>query len=187
LSAVVASCGGCSDDDRAVPVYTSYDYEETDGSAEDKTTERWDMADTSPYGEDEREEAVVPYHSMNGVKYVDVKVNGVGLEMIFDTGCAGMHISLAEARYLYDKGTLTDDDFLGVSPAVTADGNVSVDMVVNLREVIISDQVVRHNVAATVSANTDAPLLLGNGVLDSIESTTIDNENQTIIFRFKEK
>ncbi len=185
LSAVVASCGGCSDDDRAVPVYTSYDeddYEETD-----ETTEEWDMADTSPYGEEEREEAVVPYRSKNGVKYVDVKVNGVGLEMIFDTGCAGMHISVAEARYLYDKGTLTDDDFLGVSPAVTADGNVSVDMVVNLREVIISDQVVCHNVAATVSANTDAPLLLGNGVLDRIESTTIDNENHNLIFRFKEK
>ncbi len=180
LSGLVANCGGCDDGDKAVTVYTSYIpinenyHKETSEDSDNVTTDDW-------------EEAVVPYRNKNGVKYVDVKVNGVGLEMIFDTGCSDMHISVAEARYLYAKGTLTDDDFLGLSPVQTADGNVSVDMVVNLREVAISDLPVRYDVSATVSYNNEAPPLLGNGVLDSIELTTIDSKNHNLIFRYRKK
>ena len=31
----------------------------------------------------------VPYREAGGVKFVHVKVNGVGWDMIFDTGCSG--------------------------------------------------------------------------------------------------
>lgn len=131
------------------------------------------------------EEIVVPFRDENGVKLVPVKVNGVGFEMIFDTGCSGTLISLAEAQYLYSKGTLTEEDFLRVAPSQIADGSVVENMVVNLKEVVIDDRIFCANVQATVSSNANAPLLLGNEVLDRTATITIDNNNNTLIFKLK--
>ena len=105
------------------------------------------------------DEIVVPFRNENGVKYVPVKVNGVGFEMIFDTGCSGTLISLAEADYLYKKGLLTRDDILGKTKSQIADGSIVENMVVNLEEVVIDDKIRCVNVQATVSNNINAPLL----------------------------
>lgn len=130
-------------------------------------------------------EVVVPFRYENGVKYVAVKVNGVGFDMIFDTGCSGALISVVEANYLYQKGKLTDDDILGTAKSQIADGSVVENMVVNLQEVVINDQILCPNVKATVSSNIDAPLLLGNEILDRLATITIDNENRALIFKLK--
>lgn len=66
-----------------------------------------------------------------------------------------------------------------------ADGSIVENMVINLKEVIIADQIFCPNVEATVSKNIDAPLLLGNEILNRTESYTIDNINRTIIFKLK--
>ena len=42
------------------------------------------------------------------------------------------------------------------------------------------------NVQAVVSANINAPLLLGNEVLNRLATITIDNDNQTLNFKLKE-
>ena len=131
------------------------------------------------------EEIVVPFRNENGVKYVSVKVNGVGFEMIFDTGCSGALISVAEANYLYQKGKLTQDDILGTAQAQIADGSVVENMIVNLKEVVINDQILCPNVKATVSSNINAPLLLGNEILDRLATIKIDNENETLNFKLK--
>ena len=68
-----------------------------------------------------KKEFIIPYKESKGVKIIAVKVNGVGLEMIFDTGCSGTLISIAEANYLYQKGLLTENDFLGISKSMIAD------------------------------------------------------------------
>ena len=36
----------------------------------------------------------VPYEEMAGVKTITAKLNGVSLDMIFDTGCSGISLSL---------------------------------------------------------------------------------------------
>ena len=131
-------------------------------------------------------EIIVPFREKNGVKYVRVAVNGVGLDMIFDTGCSSTLISIAEARYLYEKGKLTDEDVLGMANSQVADGSIVENMVVNLREVVIDDQIACPNVQAVVSANINAPLLLGNEVLNRLATITIDNDNQTLNFKLKE-
>lgn len=131
------------------------------------------------------DEVVVPFRSENGVKYVQVKVNGVGFEMIFDTGCSGALISIAEANYLYQKGKLTQDDILGMTQSQIADGSVVENMVVNLKEVVINDQILCPNVQATVSGNINAPLLLGNEIMDRLATVKIDNEQQALIFKLK--
>lgn len=168
VSFSVESCNGCSSNkDEATPLISPYDDE-----------------DETLYGQS-GDEIVVPYRNDNGVKYVQVKVNSVGFEMIFDTGCSGALISIAEAKYLYEKGKLTEEDFRGTARSQIADGSIVENMVVNLKEVIIYDKVLCPNVEATVSGNINAPLLLGNEILDRVAAITIDNQNQTLKFKIK--
>ncbi len=164
LAALLFSCGK----EKKKPIYYDMSY----------------LSEATSYAKS-GEEIVIPFRYENGVKYVTVKVNGVGFEMIFDTGCSGALISLAEADYLYQKGTLTRDDILGFAQATIADGSVVENMVVNLKEVIIDDKILCPNVTATVSKNINAPLLLGNEILDRLATITIDNENKTLNFKIK--
>ena len=132
----------------------------------------------------------VPFREAGGVKFVHVKVNGVGWDMIFDTGCSGTLLSLSEARYLAEKGLLLREDIIGTTHSQIADGSIIENMVVNLRKVsIITSEggtIDCYNVNATVSNNIDAPLLLGNEVLDEVAyDYTIDNTRNIISFNVK--
>ena len=118
ITTTLFSCGG----DKKTPIYV-----ETENVSEEKETEDTSYAQSG-------EEIVVPFRNENGVKYVQVKVNGVGFEMIFDTGCSGALISVAEANYLYQKGKLTQEDILGTAQSQIADGSVVENMVVNLKQ-----------------------------------------------------
>ena len=89
-------------------------------------------------------------------------------------------ISQAEANYLYAKGLLSKEDLLGSVNSELADGRITKNMVINLKEVVLGDQLVFHNVKAAVSDNMQASLLLGNEVLNRVASYTIDNEQQVI-------
>ncbi len=125
----------------------------------------------------------IPFEVRGGVRYVKVKVNGVEMEMVFDTGASGVSLSLTEARFLYKQGTLTDDDILGYTQSRIADGSIVEDMVVNLKEIELTDGLVIENVKALVTNNFKAPLLLGNSALRELGSFTIDDENGVIIFQ----
>lgn len=127
----------------------------------------------------------IPYREQGGVKYVKVEVNGMGVEMIFDTGASNTLISMAEARYLYEKGQLTADDILGKSSSRVASGDIVQNTVVRLREVVIGGRLRCENVIATVSDNVGAPLLLGNEVLNRAAAFTIDNERKVVRFMLR--
>lgn len=131
------------------------------------------------------EDVAVPYREQNGVKILKVRVNGFPFDMIFDTGCSTTLISLAEAQYLYQKGALSKDDFQGTTQSQVATGELVENMVVVLREVVIGDGILCHNVVATIANNAQAPLLLGNEVLNRAPSYTIDNTNQQLIFHLQ--
>ena len=136
------------------------------------------------------EQVEVPYREDVGVKLVHVKVNGVGWDMIFDTGCSGTLLSLSEARYLAEIGLLVKEDILGTTQSQIADGSIVENTVVKLRKVSIianEDKTIDcYNVRATVSNNIDAPLLLGNEVLDEVAyDYTIDNTRKIISFNVK--
>jgi len=130
----------------------------------------------------------VPFNIENGVKYITVKINGLSTDMIFDSGCSETLISTLEAQQLLKRGLLTEEDFLGVSKSVIADGSIVEDAIFNLRTLEITDGnqvIVCHNVLTQVSSNTEAPVLLGNGVLDRVASYTIDNEEKVVRFKLK--
>lgn len=169
ISATLLSCGG----DKKKPIYVDTENISEEQDASDDT-----------YAQS-GDEIIVPFRNENGVKYIPVKVNGIGFDMIFDTGCSGALISVAEANYLYQKGKLTQEDILGTAQSQIADGSVVENMVVNLKEVIINDQISCPNVHATVSNNINAPLLLGNEILDRLATIKIDNEQEALIFKLK--
>ena len=55
----------------------------------------------------------IPYEETGGVKIIPVKLNGVTMDMIYDTGASGLHLSLNEVQTLAKNGKLTDEDVLG--------------------------------------------------------------------------
>jgi aspartyl protease family protein len=117
-----------------------------------------------------------------GVKFVWLEVNGIRLKFIFDTGASSICISPVEARVLLKQGTLTEKDFLGTEFFQDATGRVSEGLKVNLRSVIIANQELK-NVEAIIVENDNAPLLLGQTVLERFGKIEIDNENGVISFR----
>ncbi|MBQ0114692.1 MAG: retroviral-like aspartic protease family protein [Bacteroidales bacterium] len=182
LTTLVVLCS-CGDDKKKKPVF-----EDEAGSSEvvENETDNFDSVPTLPsYQEMEGNIVSVPYREENGIKMVPVSINGFGFEMIFDTGCSGTLISVAEARYLYEKGYLTENDFIGMAKSQIADGSIVEDMVINLKEVVIGGQIVCKDVSATVSSNSNAPLLLGNEIIDRAAAFSIDTENKTINFKLR--
>lgn len=144
--------------------------------------------DPSAYSSTSNGSINIPYNQKgDDLITLPIKVNNVGFEMIFDTGASTTCITLAEAQYMFQKGSLTSDDLLEDGPALfqTADGSISVGLRVNLREVKIGDQITLYNVEALVVDNMDAPLLLGQSVFKKFKEISVDMKNKWIKF-FKE-
>lgn len=125
----------------------------------------------------------VPYIERGGVKVIPVKLNGVSMDMIYDSGCTGIHLSMLELQQLYKQGCFSESDFVGTSYSSIADGSIVENGVIMLHSVEVAPGIVLKNVEATVSLNQDAPLLLGNSVLDKVASKIeVDNVGKTINF-----
>jgi aspartyl protease family protein len=125
---------------------------------------------------------VLKMENQNGVKYVWIEINGIRLRFIFDTGASSICISPAEANVLYRQGTLRKEDILDKEYFQDATGKISEGTKVNLRSVKIGNKVL-ENIEATVINNINAPLLLGQSVLENFGKIEIDNENGQIIFK----
>ena len=131
------------------------------------------------------DEVVVPFKEFGGVRTIQVKINNCSeFPMIFDTGCSGMTLSIAEVYVLAKQGCITADDIEGYGYSTIADGSIVQNMIINLKQIQIGE-LVCYNVRASVSDNENAPLLLGNGVLNQVESFSTDNLNKTIKFHLK--
>lgn len=161
-----------------------YDTEEE--SVDSVTFDNADLSSDTEVSYEPLDDVEVPFEERNGVKLIDVTVNGqFTVKMILDSGCSGTLISIAEAKYLYEKGCFTKDDIIGVTQSQIADGSIVENMVINLKELVIGGQIACTNVVATVSENTQAPLLLGNEVLNRVPSYSVDNEKMVIKFRLQ--
>lgn len=125
----------------------------------------------------------VPFKQSKGVKYVQCLINGtIKTDMILDSGCSTTLISIDEANYLFAKGSLTKYDYLGSSQSQIANGSIVEDMVFNIKSIVIADKIECSDVEVVVSSNANAPLLLGNEILNRMPKYTVDNENQVIVF-----
>lgn len=140
--------------------------------------EDFEWTDTQP-----QDYIAIPYTEMYGnTIMLPVKINGVGLDMIFDTGASSTCITVAEAQYLCDKGLLSEDDILDIQAYQTADGNINVGLRVVLREIVIGEAICVSNVEALVVEDQQAPLLLGQSVLRNFREVSVDRENKVVKF-----
>ena len=140
-----------------------------------------DYMDTEDYTEGD--EIRVPFTTRGGVKYIPCLLNGlINIDMIFDSGCSGATISIEEANYLASKGVLTMEDYRGKGYSGIADGSIVENMVFNIKSIVIDNKLKCTDVEVTVINNHNAPLLLGNDILDRLPRYTVDNENQEIVF-----
>ena len=145
---------------------------------EDEDVEEAELSET--FG---KNYVAVPYTEMYGnTIMLSVKINGVGLDMIFDTGASSTCITVAEAQYLYDKGLLSENDIMDVQAYQTADGNICVGLRVILRKIVIGDTICMSNVEALVVEDQQAPLLLGQSVLRNFREVSVDREHKVVKF-----
>lgn len=118
----------------------------------------------------------------SGVYEVDCAVNGLPLKFIFDTGASAVSISSVEATFMLKNGYLKEKDIKGTNYYSAASGEIREGTVINLPEVKVGD-VVLKNIEASVSHSQQAPLLLGQSVLERFGTVTIDNINSKLIIK----
>lgn len=114
-----------------------------------------------------------------GVSIIPCKVNGLNLELIFDTGASDVSISLTEAESMLDDGKLTKSDIIGTSNYVNANGDITEGIVINIKEIEIAG-LKMTNVKASVVKNLDAPLLLGQTAISKLGKIQLDLNNNTL-------
>lgn len=123
----------------------------------------------------------VKMEKRNGVYQIPVTINGSEMYFIFDTGAGLISISTVEATFLYKQGKLSDDDIVGKADFLDANGNISQDVIVRLKEVTIGNRTIR-NVDASVVGNAKAPLLFGQSALEKFGKISIDYSRGEISF-----
>ncbi len=132
--------------------------------------------------EEEREIEVAMLRRGGGTFEIPCEINGLPLEMIFDTGASDVSISSVEANFMLKNRYLSEKDIKGKAYYQTANGEISEGTTFTLKEVKIGDAVLK-NVEASVKKNQKAPLLLGQSVMERFGTITIDNINSKLIIK----
>lgn len=117
-----------------------------------------------------------------GTFEIPCDINGLALQMLFDTGASDVTISSVEANFMFKNGYLSEKDIKGKKYYQIANGEISAGTVITLREVKIGDAVL-HNVDASVVKSQRAPLLLGQSAMERFGTITIDNINNKLIIK----
>lgn len=125
-------------------------------------------------------DTVIPMEYANGVYKVPCTINGARMKMIFDTGASNVSLSLSMAQYLYENDYIVDADFGEMGKSQTADGRIVDHITVNLRDFEIGGLHI-ENVKAIVTANQEAPLLMGQSVIQRLGKVTIDGDKLIIL------
>lgn len=128
------------------------------------------------YGIVSAQEIIPMQKEADGLFTLPCTINGLNLRFILDTGASSVSISLTEATFMLKNGYLKEDDIEGTTNVQTADGKIAENYIINLKEVRIGS-IQLKNIKAVVSSGLDAPLLLGQSVLDQLGHWAIQNNN----------
>lgn len=124
---------------------------------------------------------VIKMEKIGGVYQIPVEINSVRMHFIFDTGAGMVSISATEVMFLLKQGTLSKEDFLRTENFIDANGDISEGTIINLKTVKVGNRTLT-NIEASVVHNLNAPLLLGQTVLEQFGKISIDNKKGEIIF-----
>ena len=117
-----------------------------------------------------------------GTFEIPCDINGLALQMIFDTGASDVTISSVEANFMFKNGYLSEKDIKGKKYYQIANGQISEGTTITLREVKIGDAIL-HNGDASVVKSQKAPLLLGQSAMERFGTITIDNINNKLVIK----
>ena len=115
----------------------------------------------------------------SGLYEIPCTINELPLKFFFDTGASSVTISSVEANFMLKNGYLKSEDIKGKEYYSVATGEIHEGTTIRLREIKIGDAILR-NVDASVVHNQQAPLLLGQTVLERFGTVTIDNINSLL-------
>ena len=131
-------------------------------------------------------EVEVPFTRQGGVTQVKCSVNGLPLHFIFDTGAADVTISRVEATFMFKNEYLTSDDVIGKARYMDANGDISIGTVLNIKKITFGGLEL-ENVRASVVESNNAPLLLGQSVLNRLGRIEIDYDRSVLKITTKER
>lgn len=114
-----------------------------------------------------------------GIYTIPCEVNGLKLKFIFDTGASNVTISLTEAIFMIKNGYLSKSDIYGSSYAQLANGQITENTQILLREIKIKDLKLQ-NVKASIVHELEAPLLLGQTAISKLGTYQVDSNILTI-------
>lgn len=124
---------------------------------------------------------VIKMEKINGIYQIPVKINGIPMFFIFDTGAGLISISVTEATFLYKQGKLKEDDIIGTANFIDANGDISEGTIINIKTVQLGNKTLL-NIEASVVHNLEAPLLFGQSALEKFGKISIDYNKNEIIF-----
>lgn len=114
-----------------------------------------------------------------GTYEIPCSINGLALNMVFDTGASDITISSVEANFMLKNGYLSDKDIKGKRQYLNASGEIKDGTVITIREVKLGESVLK-NVDASVVHNQKAPLLLGQTALERFGNFSINNATSVL-------
>lgn len=127
----------------------------------------------------------IPF-TKNGTTYkIKCTINGLPLFFIFDTGSSDISLSNVEASFMYKNDYIKPQDIIGKQNYMTASGEIVEGTVINIRDVSLG-QLSLKDVRASVQNNQNAPLLLGQSVLNRLGKIEIDNNKRVLRITYKE-
>lgn len=124
-------------------------------------------------------QTIIKLKRQGGVSIIPCKINGLDLELIFDTGASDVSISLTEASAMLKNGKLTQSDIIGTANYVDANGDISEGIIINIKEIEIAG-LKMANIKASVLKNLKAPLLLGQTAISKLGKIQLDLNNNTL-------
>ena len=120
----------------------------------------------------------------SGIYEVPCAINNLPLRFVFDTGTSTVTISSVEAAFMLKNGYLKENDIKGKHYYSTASGDIHEGTIICLREIKIGDAILR-NIEASVTHSQQAPLLLGQSVMERFGTITIDNNTSKLTIKQK--
>lgn len=174
---LLSGCRGCSKSGRK-QLLKNKQYAENIKTKNDKIKNHVKKETTT---KENKGKNIVKMTKKGGVYYIPIKINGIPLDIIFDTGASSISISSTEAMFLYKQGKLTDEDIKGTQNFITASGDIIEGTIIILRTVKIGNKTI-YDVEASVVNTLNAPVLLGQSALEKFGKISIDYENEVLIF-----
>jgi len=112
---------------------------------------------------------------------VPVKLNGIPMKMMLDTGAANISISIIEYEF-FKKQNLLSEKCVGETECSIADGSIVKAYTTKIAEVELGGEVV-NDIECVVMPQSDAPLLLGMNVLRKFGNIRIDYNRNLLILK----